>query len=85
MAMPKDNPEEPPGTQPDAATISSNDAKSRRDIARRFLDDETVKGATRERKVDFLKSKDFTDEEIEALLREEKCPDTSTATESFEV
>jgi len=72
MGPPKNNPEELSEPPKDVTTASSNRASdSRQDIARRFLDDENVKGASREQKVEFLKSKDLTDKEIEDLLREE--------------
>lgn len=42
------------------------------EVARRFLDDEAVKDASREKKVEFLKSKDIADEEIRSLVGEEE-------------
>lgn len=37
-------------------------------VARRFLEDEAVKDAPHEKKVEFLKSKDVSEEDIQKLL-----------------
>ncbi|RYP19647.1 hypothetical protein DL765_003240 [Monosporascus sp. GIB2] len=42
------------------------------DQARRFLEDESVRSSTVEKKTEFLKSKGFSDEQIRALLGETK-------------
>jgi len=42
------------------------------EVARRFLQQDDVKQSTREKKVEFLKTKGLNDEEIGSLLDEEK-------------
>ena len=45
-------------------------AEDQLQVARRFLEDDEVKGASREKKVDFLKTKGIGDGDIEKLLGE---------------
>ncbi|KAH7112771.1 peroxisomal membrane anchor protein conserved region-domain-containing protein [Dactylonectria estremocensis] len=47
------------------------------EVARRFLDDEAVRDAPREKKVAFLKSKDIDDAGIQTLLGDEPTPTPS--------
>jgi hypothetical protein len=47
-------------------------AEDKLEVARRFLNDEAVRDASREKKVEFLRSKDIADGEIRELLGEEE-------------
>ena len=49
---------------------SDKPAEDQLDVARRFLDDDQVKDAPREKKVAFLKAKGVEDGDIERLLSE---------------
>lgn len=57
-------------TDADADTDAANVPPVDLEVARRFLDDEQVKTASRQKKTDFLKSKGIPDAQIEALLAE---------------
>lgn len=64
-----------PGDEPatDGAPSQADDNNAQSDkleVARRFLEDDAVKSAPREVKIDFLKSKGVVDEDIELLLSE---------------
>lgn len=64
-----------PGDEPAADDAPSqaednNTQSDRLEVARRFLEDDAVKSAPREVKIDFLKSKGVGDEDIEFLLSE---------------
>lgn len=61
-------------TSTDSSLSQPPDSESRLDVARRFLEDESVRDSPREKKVEFLRSKDLTDEEIEQLLGQEPQP-----------
>lgn len=62
-------PSDEPAT--DAPQSQAEDAQSDKlEVARRFLEDDAVKTAPREVKIDFLKSKGVGDEDIEFLLNE---------------
>ena len=61
-------PEEMSAPAPDPGASRSPDAESRVDIAKRFLQEASVKDSPREKKVEFLRSKDLTDDEIDSLL-----------------
>ncbi|KAL6691936.1 peroxisomal membrane anchor protein conserved region domain-containing protein, partial [Trichoderma pleuroticola] len=52
----------------DASQPQQDSDTDRLEVARRFLDDDAVKTAPRDTKVDFLKSKGVEDEDIEHLL-----------------
>ncbi|KAL6794525.1 peroxisomal membrane anchor protein conserved region domain-containing protein [Trichoderma sp. SZMC 28013] len=52
----------------DASPSQQNSDTDKLEVARRFLDDDAVKTAPRDTKVDFLKSKGVEDEDIEHLL-----------------
>ena len=58
-------------TSTDTSASQPSDSESRLEVARRFLEDETVRDSPREKKVEFLRSKDLTDGEIEQLLGQE--------------
>lgn len=62
-----ENEAKPPNPQEDNAADNSADL---REVARQFLQDEQVKGASREKKVEYLKEKGLSDEDITALLDE---------------
>ncbi|KAK4060250.1 uncharacterized protein Triagg1_10835 [Trichoderma aggressivum f. europaeum] len=53
---------------PDEAQPQQSSDTDKLEVARRFLDDDAVKTAPRDTKVDFLKSKGVEDEDIEHLL-----------------
>ena len=59
-----------PSEEPTTGATESQEDKL--EVARRFLDDEAVQDASREKKVEFLKSKDIADDEIRKLLGEEE-------------
>ncbi|KAL6821198.1 peroxisomal membrane anchor protein conserved region domain-containing protein [Trichoderma sp. SZMC 28015] len=52
----------------DASQSQQNSDTDKLEVARRFLDDDAVKTAPRDTKIDFLKSKGVEDEDIEHLL-----------------
>ncbi|EHK18679.1 uncharacterized protein TRIVIDRAFT_231517 [Trichoderma virens Gv29-8] len=52
----------------DASPSQQESQTDKLEVARRFLDDDAVKAAPRDTKVDFLKSKGVEDEDIEHLL-----------------
>lgn len=68
---PEQPPAEAPAPEADAGASQVPDAESRLDIAKRFLEEASVKDSPREKKVEFLRSKEITDEEIESLLGKE--------------
>lgn len=53
-------------------------------VARRFLEDEEVKSATREKKVAFLKAKGIEDDDIEKLLGEAEPSQSASAVRHHE-
>ncbi|KAL7928683.1 peroxisomal membrane anchor protein conserved region domain-containing protein [Trichoderma chlorosporum] len=55
-------------TTADASQSQQDGDADKLEVARRFLDDDAVKAAPRDTKVDFLKSKGVEDEDIEHLL-----------------
>jgi hypothetical protein len=64
-----------PGDEPAADDAPSqaednNIQSDKLEVARRFLEDDAVKSAPREVKIDFLKSKGVGDEDIQFLLSE---------------
>ncbi|SPO05627.1 uncharacterized protein DNG_08314 [Cephalotrichum gorgonifer] len=63
--------DEATAAESDVGPSPTSDTESRLDIAKRFLENEAVRDASREKKVEFLRSKDLTDEEIESLLGSE--------------
>ncbi|PKS12259.1 hypothetical protein jhhlp_001559 [Lomentospora prolificans] len=50
------------------ATEPTPTPEGRLEVARRFLEDETVKNSPREKQIEFLRSKELSDEEIQSLL-----------------
>lgn len=54
----------------DNATAADRADEDQLAVARRFLEDEEVKSATRDKKVTFLKAKGIEDGDIEKLLSE---------------
>lgn len=65
---------------PDSATSASaaSTQQSTLEQARKFLQDDEVRQATRERKVEFLKSKGIDEAHINQLLAEEESSETAT-------
>lgn len=78
---PDQPPAESPAPEAGAGASQPADAESRLDIAKRFLEEASVKDSPREKKVDFLRSKDVTDEEIESLLGKEPVQETTPPAE----
>lgn len=70
---PNQAPQETPAPEADAgaAQPSDTDAESRLDVAKRFLEEASVKDAPREKKIEFLRSKGIADDEIQSLLGKE--------------
>lgn len=66
-------------TEDDVATPASGsvEEEDKLSVARRFLENETVRDAPRDQKIAFLKSKDVADDDIEKLLSDEPAPSTS--------
>ncbi|KAI5457274.1 peroxisomal membrane anchor protein conserved region-domain-containing protein [Mariannaea sp. PMI_226] len=58
-------------TSADDGAASSTSEEDRLEVARKFLNDETVRDAPWRQKVAFLKSKDIADEDIQLLLGDE--------------
>lgn len=58
-------------TDTNTSVSQPSDSESRLKVARRFLEDESVRDSPREKKVEFLRSKDLTDDEIQQLLGQE--------------
>ncbi|TPX07146.1 uncharacterized protein E0L32_010947 [Thyridium curvatum] len=69
---------------PDSATSASaaSTQQSTVEQARKFLQDDEVRQATRERKVEFLKSKGIDEAHISQLLAEEESSETATKAQS---
>lgn len=55
---------------PQSQADDNNTQSDKLEVARRFLEDDAVKSAPREVKIDFLKSKGVGDEDIQFLLSE---------------
>ncbi|KAM0335227.1 hypothetical protein ACHAQA_000269 [Verticillium albo-atrum] len=62
----RDQPEQ--SSSPESETAQDSSEDSPLEVARRFLQDDQIKDGTRERKVDFLKTKGLADADIEKLL-----------------
>lgn len=58
------------GQPDDAAATPKDDGDGAIDVARRFLDDDEIKAAPRDKKVTFLKAKGISDGDIQKLLGE---------------
>lgn len=68
LNLPGDEPAPDDAPQPQAQDDAARSDKL--EVARRFLEDDAVKTAPREVKIDFLKSKGVGDEDIQTLLSE---------------
>lgn len=65
----------PAAEAPAPAAASDDDAADTLAVARRFLDNDEVKSASREKKVEFLKTKGVSEGDIQTLLAESQ-PET---------
>lgn len=68
---PTASPDAQPGPLPEEPTAhASQHTEDRLTVARRFLEDDEVKAAPREKKIEFLKAKGIEDAHIDELLGE---------------
>lgn len=78
---PDQQPEGAPAPEANAGAPQASDTESRLETAKRFLQEDAVKNSPQEKKVEFLRSKGLTNDEIESLLGREPAQESESSSE----